>query len=157
MNTKMKKMLVTLALIAVCAASVMAQPRGYGYYGRHHHHGPRHGYVHYAPAPYHYGSFGSFVLGAAIGAVVDHAITKAVYSRPVVVEREVIVNSNDDMAYDDDVNVYENTEAYDIEATPKKKTIVVKGDAPVVIVSKSTPVLIFDDNGLHLETGSSSR
>jgi hypothetical protein len=145
----MKKILTTLVLIVACAAgTVFAQPRHHGYYGGHYG-GPHHGYVHYGPAPYYHGSIGSFILGAAIGAVVDHAITKAA-TRPVVVERTVVVDKNGDpidAAYDP---IEEETAP--IEVAPEREVVVVERKAPVVIVRSHAPVMIFDDYGFHFET-----
>ena len=145
----MKKILLTLVLIVACAAgTVFAQPRHYGYYGRHYG-GPRYGYVHYGPAPYYHGSVGSFILGAAIGAIVDHAITKEA-TRPVVVERTVVVDQ-DGYPIDAEVDRIEG-ESLPIEATPEREVVVVERKAPVVIVRSDAPVMIIDDHGFHFET-----
>lgn len=145
----MKKILLTLVLIVACAAgTVFAQPRHHGYYGRHYD-GPHHGYVHYGPAPYYHGSIGSFILGAAIGAVVDHAITKAT-TRPVVVERTVVVDQ-DGYPIDAEVDRIEG-ESLPIEAAPEREVVVVERKAPVVIVRSDAPVMIIDDHGFHFET-----
>ena len=152
----MKKILLTLVLIVACAAgTVFAQPRHHGYYGRHYGH-PHYGYVHYGPAPYYHGSFGSFILGAAIGAVVDHAIYRAA-TRPVVVERTVYVDRNGDPIdadldpIEEDVATIER-DAAPIEAAPEREVVVVKRKAPVVIVQSDAPVMIVDENGVRIET-----
>ncbi len=160
----MKKIMLTLVLVMACAVgTVFAQPRAHRYH-RHMHYGPRYSY--YDRGPYYHSDFGSFIIGAAIGAVIDHAITKAVTSEPVVVERTVIVDRDGYPVDQAGTYGYPIEDAadqgYPIGATnepvetvrvePGKKVIVVEEDTPVVIVGKSTPVMIFDDNGFHFET-----
>lgn len=167
----MKKIMITLVLVMACAiGNLSAQPRGYRYH-RSYYGEPRHS--HYVPAPYHHGDFGAFLIGAAVGAVIDHAITKATTPRTVVIERPVAVDSYGYPIDETDRNGYPiddyNRNGYPIdetdsngypieaangtvEAAPHKKVIVVEDDAPVVIVRKSAPVMIFDDFGFHFET-----
>lgn len=151
----MKKIMLTLVLVMACAVgTVFAQPRmhryhHYGYYG-----GPRYSY--YAPGPRYHSDLGSFLIGAAIGAVIDHAITKAVTREPVVVERPVVIDRNEYPIEEADTYGYPIDEANEtietVKTAPKKKVIVVDDDTPVIVVGKSTPVMIFDDNGFHFET-----
>jgi len=101
----MKKFFFALVMVAVFAAgSVNAQPRGY-YGGRGMVHHPRYERMHHH---HHGGDFGSFLIGAAVGALVDHIITEAVaepVERTVVVGRKVAPVER----YEDD---YEDTDRY---------------------------------------------
>jgi len=158
----MKKIMITLVLVMACAiGTVSAHPRGYRYHHHNYYGGPR--YSHYVPGPRYHSDLGAFLIGAAIGAVIDHAITKATTPRTVVVERPVAVDSygypideagNNGYPIDEANNNGYPIDAADetVEISPGKKVIVVEDDAPVVIVRKSAPVMIFDDFGFHFET-----
>lgn len=131
----MKKLIIALVMVAVMAAgSVSAQHRVHRIGGR-----PHHGMVYHEPVMHHHhhhgGNFGSFIIGAAVGALIDHVITEAV-TQPVVVEREVIVEREPEVIYDDATEpetVYDEA-VYNERRHEPAKVVVVREPAPEVIV-----------------------